>query len=249
MGMVSVRLSAALSAAVLVAGCASTSRPSLATHFVRQGVPTVDMGGELLRTPAGKAPKRPKGDYAVRYGVARSGGTVGALEASDPALRDALFAVRMIPSAPAHLAAAQAYRRLGVKDQAFDHLQQALVLDPAHASAYDLSARIWRDWGMPDLALPDAHRAVHFAPTSGAARNTLGTILFKLGYRKQAEQAFQEALAAEPNAWYAAQNLCDVIMRDGRTLEAIAACRHAESLTRAAPKAKPEPGRGPGAPR
>src|SRR4051812_32532286 len=103
--VVSVRLGAALSAAVLVGACASASQPPLASRFVHQGVPTVDLGGELLRPV--KAPRKPKADYAIRYGVARNGGTSSALEASDPQLRDALFMVRMAPSPQSHLAAAQ----------------------------------------------------------------------------------------------------------------------------------------------
>src|SRR5690242_16545811 len=83
--VVSVRLCAAVAAAVLVGACASTGQPPLASRFVHQGVPTVDLGGELLRPV--KAPRRPKADYAIRYDVARSGGTSSALEASDPQLR------------------------------------------------------------------------------------------------------------------------------------------------------------------
>ena len=41
----------------------------------------------------------------------------------------------------------------GVLDYAFRHFQRAVVLEPCDAAAYDGMARIWRDWGMPDLAL------------------------------------------------------------------------------------------------
>ena len=41
--------------------------------------------------------------------------------------------------------------------------------------------RVWRDWGLPALALGDAHRAIYYAPQSASARNTYGTVMQALG--------------------------------------------------------------------
>ena len=47
----------------------------------------------------------------------------------------------------------------------------------ATAGAFEGLARLWRDWGSPELALGDAHRAIHCRPDSASAYNTLGTVL------------------------------------------------------------------------
>jgi tetratricopeptide (TPR) repeat protein len=130
------------------------------------------------------------------------------IEASDPGLSKALTVLRLMPSAVTHRAVAREYRRLKVDDTAFDHLKAALRIDPADASAYDELARIWRDWGFPHLGLPDAARAVYFAPHSAAARNTLGTVLAATGQPQAARREFETALALDPAAAFALENLC-----------------------------------------
>ena len=80
--------------------------------------------------------------------------------------------------------------------------------DPADASSHEALARIWRDWGTPHLGLGDAYRAVHYAPDSPSAANTLGTVLQALGYAEEARDWYRRALALDPNAWYALNNLC-----------------------------------------
>ena len=57
-------------------------------------------------------------------------------------------------------------------DAAYRHFNRALALNPRDAAAYEGLARVWRDWGLPQLALGDAHRATFFAPQSASARNT-----------------------------------------------------------------------------
>src|SRR4029079_11227028 len=110
---------------------------------------------------------------------------------------------------------------LGVLDRAYDHLRTAAGIDPDNALVNDGLARLWRDWGLPGMGLVNAHRAVYAAPQSATARHTLGTVLYSLGLRQQAENAFREATALDPHAWYAWQNLCVIAMDDGRTKDAI----------------------------
>jgi Flp pilus assembly protein TadD len=223
---------AALALAVCLTGCATTGARPLSARFITEGTPSVDLGGMAPAKPAAARTRlRPSSrDYAISYDVSRPGGGASALETRDGALRNAVLEVQLMPSAGSHLRLAQAYLKAGITDQAFDHLKQSVLLDVRTATAHDLMARMWRDWGLPGNGLADAHRALHYAPTSAAARNTLGTLLLSLGQRREAEAAFREALAVDPRAWFAARNLCDSVMRDGRTKEAIPLCRLAETL-------------------
>jgi Flp pilus assembly protein TadD len=122
-------------------------------------------------------------------------------------LAAALLRLQIDPSADRHRSVASAYRRLRIDDAAFDHLKAATRLDPEDAIAYDGLARIWRDWGFPELGLPDAARAVFYAPRSAEARNTRGTLLAAVGQTDAARRDFTAALTLDPDARYAAANL------------------------------------------
>jgi tetratricopeptide (TPR) repeat protein len=130
------------------------------------------------------------------------------LESSDERLKAALFRVALMPTAEAHRQAAFEYRRLGVLDLAYDHLTEAIRLNRTDAIAYDARARISRDWGFPNMAVDDAKRAVSYAPASAAAANTLGTVIQALGELSAAKRWYLRALALDPAAAYAQNNLC-----------------------------------------
>ncbi len=220
-------------AAASLGGCA-TAAPTLATRFVRQGTPTTDLGGPRPR-PARFAAVR---DAAARpiVEVAKYTPAAADFERQDPALRAALLALHEAPTLANHLLTARAYRRLGILDRAYDHLQRGEELESNNPAVLDATARVWRDWGLPGLGLSHAYRAVHAAPQSATARHTLGTLFYALGLRRDARGAFQEAVQRDPLAWYAWQNLCTLAMADGRTLEAIAFCQRATAARRSASK-------------
>ena len=155
------------------------------------------------------------------------------LESTDPQLSAALLAASVAPSGEAFRRVAREYRRAGVLDQAYEYYARAAKLDPADAVSYEAMARISRDSGTPHLALADAHRAVHYAPESPTAANTLGTVLQALGYTDEAKAWYGRALALDPGAWYALNNLCYAAIMT-REL-AIDMCRAA---VQAAPDAK-----------
>ena len=87
-------------------------------------------------------------------------------------------------------------------------------------------ARIWRDWGFPNRALPEAQRAVADAPRSAAVANTLGTVFQALGKFDDAKRWYWRAVALDAGAWYALNNLCyaEIITRQPY---AIAICERA----------------------
>ncbi len=130
------------------------------------------------------------------------------IESQDPALSEALVQLQLVPSAAHHRTVAAEYRRLRIDDAAFDHLTAATRLEPDDAAAYDERARIWRDWGFPNLGMGDAARAVFYAPKSAAAHNTRGTLLIATGHLEAARRDFERALTIDPGAAFAAANLC-----------------------------------------
>lgn len=155
---------------------------------------------------------------------------VQTVEASDPVLTRALLALAARPSGAGHRAVAAHYRRLGIMDVAHEHLSAAVKLDPKDAAAWDGMARIWRDWGFPHLALPDAYRALHFAPDSPVVHNTVGTVLQALGRHAAARAHYEKAVALDVTAAYALTNLCYGWRLDGQAAKAAEACRRALSL-------------------
>jgi len=138
-----------------------------------------------------------------------SGSGFGAtLEGSDERLKAALLLLGVAPSAAAHRQVASEYRRLGVLDHAEEHFAAAVKLEPNDPVSLDGIARILRDWGFPQVALPQARRAVVAAPRSATAANTLGTLFQALGKFDEAKRWYWRALAIDPGAWYALNNLC-----------------------------------------
>jgi tetratricopeptide (TPR) repeat protein len=153
---------------------------------------------------------------APRDHAAPSRTMASTLEAQDSRLAAALLAVAAAPRAETYRHLAREYRRLGVLDKAHEHFSNAVAADPTDAASYDALARIWRDWGAAALGLADAYRAVHHAPQSAAAANTLGTLLQAIGHLEDARQWYARAVALDPGAWYAMNNLCyvAVLMRE-----------------------------------
>jgi tetratricopeptide (TPR) repeat protein len=178
---------------------------------------------ELARSPAAGP------GVAGRAKTVKSEGALP-LEASDTALKEALAELARGESAPTHRAVADAYRRLGVLDIAFEHYRTALRFDTQDGAAHDGLARIRRDWGQLDLALSDAQRARHFAPATAEVVNTQGTIYWALGRHADALEAFQRAALLYPRAAWAHSNHCQAAAVVGQRSRAVAACRRAVAL-------------------
>lgn len=169
-------------AAMVATGCGVHRQPSAARHF----------GDHGRTTPIGRPANL----------------LVQTVEATNPQLAGALLAAGILPGAEAYRRVGHEYRRVGILDQAHEYFTRAVKLEPTDAASYEALARIWRDWGTPALGLADAYRAVHYAPESPSAANTLGTLLQALGYAAEAKQWYGRALALDPHAWYALNNLC-----------------------------------------
>ena len=88
----------------------------------------------------------------------------------------------MFATAEHHRMVAEAYRKArchGLRVQALS--ARALRSSLATARRTRDWRSLWRDWGLPELALGDAHRAVICRPDSASAYNTLGTVLAAMG--------------------------------------------------------------------
>jgi tetratricopeptide (TPR) repeat protein len=157
-------------------------------------------------------------------------GSAETLETRDPVLAADLLRVATAPSAERHLAIAERYQDHGVLDAAYRHFNSAVLLNPRDAAAYEGLARVWRDWGLPQLALGDAQRATYYAPRSASARNTYGTIMQALGRYADASGAYQLASSLDPNAAYPVNNLCYLSFVDARIDDAIEKCSAALRL-------------------
>lgn len=216
-----------LAVAALGSACASAGAPTLADKFVRQGKPSVDLGGPR---PSSQRSNETAARLRAARPAPRADRAAGSLEGSDPDIRQALAHLGAAPTTSQYLDVARAYIKRGVLDRAHDYLNRSLEANGSDAFVYDALARIWRDWGLPAAGLGDAHRAVYLAPRSAIVHNTLGTVLFRLGQREDATASFNRALALDPGAWYALANLCHVNMVAGRTLESIAQCQQATAL-------------------
>ena len=151
--------------------------------------------------------------FSIRTLPPRS--NVQTIEAADPRLAAALLKLAFVQTAENHRAVADEYMRLGILDKADEFLSAAVEIDPHDAAAWDRKARIWRDWGWPKLALPHAIRAVHFAPSSHEARNTLGTVLQALGRHGEARAEYEQALRLDAALNNVCQNLTDRAASDG----------------------------------
>lgn len=156
--------------------------------------------------------------------------SASALETWDPQLAAALAELQVAPSAAAHIRVASEYRRRGILDQSYSHLSDAIALDRRNAMAYDLRARIWRDWRFPHLGYADAYKALELAPDSPAAMNTLGTLFQSAGNQMAARLWYERALTFDPYADYAIVNVCHLdVLRSDR--DAVQACQYAMATT------------------
>jgi Flp pilus assembly protein TadD len=227
-------LAAVLAAAVLTVGSGCAARQtSMVNRFVKPGEPATSFDAQ----PPAKPKPKPDGlgEYARRLRTlqanARTTLTLGAtLESQNAGVASAILKLAMDPSARSHRLLATAYRQAGVTDYAYKHWRLALQLEPCDSISWEGLARLWRDWGSPELALSDAHRALYCRPLSSSAHNTLGTILEALGQRQPAKRAFELALTLDSHAGFALNNLCYLALQDGDGPRAQETCMRALAI-------------------
>jgi len=209
----------------LMGGCA-THRGSVASRFVKPGRPSVS-----LDDPNAAAPQAGLQEFARKVRTLQSHAQpkstlLPSIETQNPVIQKALLILAMHETAAVHRQLAYAYKAAGVTDFALRHFQRAAALEPCDAAAYDGMARVWRDSGLPGIALGDAYRALN-CQSSAEIYNTLGTVFIALGQERNAREAFQHALAVNPNASFALNNMCYMEVIAGHLTEGERLCRDA----------------------
>jgi Flp pilus assembly protein TadD len=154
-----------------------------------------------------------------------------------------MWRLRLAPTPAHYLEVSRIYKKLGILDTAYDYLARSLANNGNDPVVHDAMARLWRDWGRPGDGLAHAYSAIHLAPKWAPAHNTLGTLLFALGKRTEGRQRFEQAVALQPDAFWALKNLCVAYQAEGRTREAIATCHQAETARKRAPASPPKESR------
>jgi tetratricopeptide (TPR) repeat protein len=202
-------LAAGVALIVLTVACASSQSGS-SSRFVKKADGFIELGslrsGEgAAATPAAEWERAKRHALAARAAAPKPG--LPSVEDTDPALRTALAMLKASESAGGHLAVAEHYNRLRVRDMAYDHFSKALAIEPKSVPALDGRARLLRVVGLMNMALGDVHRALFIEPRSAAVKNTLGTILEKLGQCREASAAYREAARLSGGAEWAEQNV------------------------------------------
>jgi len=214
--------------ATVLTGCAAGHARSLASRFVKPGVPATDFGGPV--PASGHLPAREIDEARLRAANRSAASWGERMENTDPDLAAALLLELMLPSAEHQLGVAREYRRLGILDAAYARATKAIKTEPYLGEAHEMIAQIWRDWQMPARALGPAYRATYFDARSASARNTLGTILERLGRLDAAGRAYEAAAERAPAAAWPLNNLCHLELGRGHLDAARSYCTAALEL-------------------
>jgi hypothetical protein len=209
-------------------GCALHGSHGASNPFVKPGKPAIEMGKPSKVAKAATPARASGGSHRPSADVRPSSSNgLPTVESTDRPLSAALLRLAIEPTPAAHLAVAERYRVLGILDMAYEHYLRASQIDHTDSSAYEGLARIWRDWGFPQLGMADASRAVYFAPASASAHNTWGTVLAAAGHSGEARREYERAVQLDPGAGYAWNNLCYLSFLAGDVPKAEAECGEA----------------------
>jgi tetratricopeptide (TPR) repeat protein len=109
--------------------------------------------------------------------------------------------------------------RLGEHAAARRHLEELLARFPGYYDAQSLLAQLELSYGSPERAVELYTRLLQRDPRLGETSN-LGVAYLLLGRYELAEQRFRQALRLQPASSFAALNLADVVLLQGRRPEA-----------------------------
>ena len=155
------------------------------------------------------------------------------LEKENPQISSLLNEARKRPTdAEIHSRLAQIYYQFRVYDEAQRHCQRAIQIEPNSPVYYELAARLWRDWGVPDSGINAAQKALQLKADFVEAWNTLGTLYDRTGNRKRAQESYLKALSFNSTLDYVHSNLCYSYLHEEDFVQAI---DHGEQAVRLNP--------------
>jgi len=118
----------------------------------------------------------------------------------------------------------------GRVDEAFEHFQKALALEPGSAAFHDSLGTAYYQKRRLDEAIIQHQKALEIDPDYAKAHNNLGYALFQKGRVNEAIAHFQRALEINPDYAEAHYNLGYALLQIGRVDEAIVQYQEALAL-------------------
>ena len=125
--------------------------------------------------------------------------------------------------------------RLGEYDQAREHFQRALALDPKFADTYLRLAQLDLQQGNWQAAYDDYSKLVELKPKDPSGYSGQGYALAKMGRTQEAITANLKVLQLSPNDWNSLQNLALLYQKLGKYDDALT---YAKRALQAVPEAK-----------
>ena len=115
----------------------------------------------------------------------------------------------------------------GKREEAIEHYQQALRINPNYAEAHhNLGAALYQT-GKREEAIEHFQQALRINPDYAEAHYNLGVALYEAGKREEAIEHYQQALRINPDYAEAHNNLGASLAQAGKIEEAIAHFRQA----------------------
>ncbi len=137
-------------------------------------------------------------------------------------------------NALAHSNLGNALMKRGRLNEADDHLQKALEIQPKYPEAHNTLGYVLMKKGQPNDAVIHFQKALELNPTLKNAEYNLtfarGYALAQQGKTAEAIVAYQAALAIQPNDFMLRNNLAAALAEIGRTADAIVQLREAVRL-------------------
>jgi len=110
----------------------------------------------------------------------------------------------------------------GRVDEAIEHYERALQIEPKHYTAHNNLGNALVRQGRIDEGIPHFHEAIRLRPRDGMYHNSLGVARLQKGEFAEAGELFAKAVQLQPNYPAAHSNLANVLAAQGKTMEAIA---------------------------
>ena len=125
----------------------------------------------------------------------------------------------------------------GLTDEAIQHLQEAIDIDPTYVPAYSTLGYVLLQKGRPAESLNYLETALRIDPDFVSAHFNIANTLLQLGRAEEALSHLQKALASDPNDAEAQKNMAWILatcpdsrIRNGA--KAVQLAEHANELTK-----------------
>ena len=140
----------------------------------------------------------------------------------DEMIEEARTLLELDESARTHTVLGRALSEKGESEEAVEHFERALEIDPQYAYAHNNLGYELAQKGKTDEALSHYYAALESEPDLTLAHNNLGNLLLDLGRYEEAVSHFEHALRVHPYDEHAEYNLARALAEQGKFEQAIA---------------------------